>query len=299
MRIGLHTADITNFPNFALMKVSAYHKQRGDQVEWWQPLFAEYSVVYSSKIFDFTPKDPYLPPDAIIGGTGYSTTSKLPPEIDAAVPDYGLYPGCDYAIGFITRGCPNKCRWCVVPEKEGGIRPYAHWKNIVRPDTNKLVLMDNNILASEYGISQLAELSETDYRIDLNQGMDARLVTPEIADVLARIHWTRYIRFSCDTETQVNHIQRTAELLAARGVALSRLFIYMLITPDIENAARRVEQLKRIKNISLYAQAERNEAFGIRPNAAQLEFAQRYVYSGAYRNKTWDEYCSKFAGVTT
>ena len=96
-----------------------------------------------------------------------------------------IYPACDYAIGYLTRGCPNRCRWCIVPKKEGNIRPYRAWQDLVRQDTDKLVLMDNNILACDYGVEQLAGLIGSGYRIDLNQGMDARLVTPEVADILA------------------------------------------------------------------------------------------------------------------
>jgi len=165
--IALHDAERDHmknksFPNFALMKISAYHKAQGDTVEWWNALFNDtYDIVYSSKVFDFTPENPYLPPDTIKGGTGYGTTAdpnrnilaELPPEIESQYPDYSIYPGCDYAIGYITRGCPNRCGWCVVPTKEGDIRPYANWRDIVRTDTNKLVLMDNNILACEYGIT--------------------------------------------------------------------------------------------------------------------------------------------------
>ena len=183
MIVGLHDAERDHlpgktFPNFALMKLSTYHKARGDTVEIWNPLMNlvphHYDVVYSSKVFDFTPENEYLPANTIKGGTGYGLAAngkyaELPPEVDSCFPDYSIYPECDYAIGYITRGCPNKCRWCVVPRKEGTIRPYSDWRDIVRPDTKKLVLMDNNILASEYGLKQLAELSRTDYRVDLNQ----------------------------------------------------------------------------------------------------------------------------------
>lgn len=127
----------------------------------------EYDIVYSSKIFDFTPENPWLPPNAIKGGTGYDVKSELPRYIDNQYPDYSIYPECDYAIGFLTRGCIRSCPWCVVPEKEGKIRPYREWHEIVRPDTNKLVLMDNNILACEHGIEQLRQLSQTQYYIDI------------------------------------------------------------------------------------------------------------------------------------
>ena len=224
MRIGLHDAEQEymrhkTFPNYALMKISAYHKANGDSVEWWSPM-CQYDRVYSSKVFDFTPENLYLPPDTIRGGTGYDDipiNQQLPPEIDAAFPDYSIYPECDYAIGYLTRGCPNHCPWCVVPEKEGGIKPYREWKQVVRPDTNKLVLMDNNILASEYGISQLESMIGSGYAIDLNQGMDARLVDDRIAGILARLTWIRFIRFSCDQIPQIEAIERAAELLGNHG----------------------------------------------------------------------------------
>lgn len=108
-------------------------------------------------------------------------------------PDYSLYPDCDYAIGYITRGCPNNCRWCIVPHKEGAVRPYRTWEQLVRPDSNKLVLMDNNILSLDYGVEQLKSLIDSGYSIDLNQGLDARLVTDSIAAILANLKWIKFI----------------------------------------------------------------------------------------------------------
>lgn len=245
-------------------------------------------------MFDFTPDDPYLPENAIRGGTGYRDLpidNRLPEEVDGMFPDYSLYPECDYAIGYLTRGCPNNCRWCVVPRKEGGIRPYRKWQDVVRKDTDKLILMDNNILACEYGIYQLESLIGSGYRIDLNQGMDARLVNDRIAAILANINWIRFIRFSCDQKAQIGPVRKAIEFLEQHGVKSYRIFIYILVTKDIQDAAGRVEALKSYKGINLYAQAERNERLGILPNAAQMEFQQRYVYSGNYRKETWDEYC--------
>lgn len=301
MIIGLHDAEKEylkkkTFPNMALMKISAYHKKCGDDVEWWNPL-KRYDRVYSSKIFDFTPNDPYLPEDAIRGGTGYQDIpidQKLPQEIDDMFPDYTIYPECDYAIGYLTRGCPNHCRWCVVPKKEGKIKPYRKWQDIVRKDTNKLVLMDNNILSCRYGIEQLKSLIGSGYRIDLNQGMDARLVTEEIAEILSKLNWIRFIRFSCDQKSQIEPIKRTVELLGKHGVKPYRIFIYLLVTKDIDDAEYRVEQLKKFKAINLYAQAERNDRLGIMPNKMQLEFQQRYVYGGCYRKETWQQYKERF-----
>ena len=277
------------------MKISAYHKANGDQVEWWNPLY-RYDKIYSSKVFDFTLVDPYLPDDAVRCGTGYRDIpidKTLPDEVDGMFPDYSIYPECDFAIGYLTRGCPNHCRWCVVPQKEGNIRPYQRWEYVVRKDTDKLVLMDNNILSCSYGIGQLEELSRSGYRIDLNQGMDARLVTDEIAKILSEIKWIRFIRFSCDQKSQIEPIHRTIELLQKYGVKPYRVFIYLLVTKDVRDAAGRVEALKKYKGINLYAQPERNERLGVIPNKMQLEFAQRYIYGGCYRTETWEEYCKR------
>lgn len=301
MIVGLHDAEKDyfkrgkNFPNLALMKISAWHKTQGDTVEWWIPIL-QYDRVYSSKVFDFTPNNPDLPEDTIRGGTGYGDLpidQELPPEIDSIPPDYSIYPESDYAVGYLTRGCPNHCRWCVVPHKEGPIRPYRDWREIVRPDTDKLVLMDNNILACDHGIMQLDSLIGSGYQIDLNQGMDARLVTDDIADILSRLKWIRFLRFSCDQKSQIEPVRRTIELLGKQGVKPYRIFIYLLVTADLADASERVEALKGYKAISLYAQAERNERLGILPNKAQLEFQQRYVYGGCYRSETWQEYCSR------
>lgn len=302
MRIGLHDAEREylkhkTFPNLAIMKISAWHKSQGDQVEWWNPLY-RYDLVYSSKVFDFTPVNPYLhlADHLIRGGTGYTdlpADNKLPAEIDDMFPDYSLYPECDYAVGYLTRGCPNHCRWCVVPQKEGNIVPYRRWQDIVRVDTDKLILMDNNILACEYGINQLESLIGSGYRIDLNQGMDARLVDNRIANILSKLDWIRFIRFSCDTKAQIAPIKNAINLLEHYGIKPYKMFIYLLVTPNLQDASERIEALKRHKGINLYAQAERNERKGIMPNRAQLEFQQRYIYSGCYRKETWQEYCDR------
>lgn len=300
MNIALHDADKEHirhksFPNYALMKISTWHKAQGDTVEWWNPL-KQYDWVYSSKVFDFTPDNPYLPENTIRGGTGYADVpiwQQLRPEVDALFPDYSIYPACNYAIGYMTRGCPNNCRWCLVPAKEGEIRPYRSWRQLVRMDSKMLVLMDNNILACDFGIAQLESLIDSGYVIDLNQGMDARLVDVRIARILSRLKWLKYIRFSCDQVSQIESIIRAASLLLDRGIKPYRIFVYLLVTDDLDNAAYRVEQLKKLDGITIYAQAERNARQGIKPNREQLEFCQRYIYGGSWRRETWLEYCQK------
>ena len=294
--IALHDAEMEHiknktFPNLALMKISAYHKAKGDNVEWWFP-FKKYDKVYSSKVFSFTPENQYLPPDTIKGGTGYGLFNELPHEIDNCNPDYSIYPNCDYAIGFITRGCPNVCNYCIVSKKEGNIHSYNTWGNIVRDDTNKLVLLDNNILACDYGISQLEELSKTDYRIDLNQGMDITRIDDEVCKILKNLKWIKYIRFSCDKTSQIKHFENANALFKKHGISASKIFVYLLVRKDLYNANFRVRALHRINPLwSIYAQAERNS--NENPTPAMLEFAQRYVYGRSYKKENWFQYLKR------
>lgn len=304
-RIGIHDCELDympnkTFPNFALMKISAWHKAKGDEVEWFVPLMREsYDLVYSSSVFDFTPKPmkDYLPDNTIYGGTGYGLYGKehdLPQEIDEMFPDYSIYPQCDYAIGFLTRGCKNKCKYCVVPKKEGAIRPYAKWQNIVRTDTKKVHFMDNNVLACQYGIDQMREISKTDYIVDFNQGLDIMLLTDEICEIIKDIKWERFIRFSCDKSYQLPYFEKMVEMFKKHKIPLSKVFVYVLVQKDLKDADKRVQALHKMSpSFNLYAQAERNDLLGIKPNAMQLHFAQRYVYGRLYKRENWEAYKSR------
>ena len=110
-----------------------------------------------SKVFTFTPDfNTAISVDEIItGDTGYKDYGSLPPEIEACPPDYTLYPKWKPAIGFLTRGCVRHCQWCIVPRKEGPIRPAATWDEIKRPGIREMILLDNNVLASDHGLEQI------------------------------------------------------------------------------------------------------------------------------------------------
>lgn len=118
MKIGLIDVDGHNFPNLALMKISAYHKSKGDNVEWFFG-FDEYDKVYMSKVFTFTEDFTQVinAKEIIKGGTGYDLKSKLPQEMENMYPDYDLYGIKDVAYGYLTRGCPRGCKFCIVAEK--------------------------------------------------------------------------------------------------------------------------------------------------------------------------------------
>jgi len=249
MNIGLIDVD-SKIPNLALMKISSYHKSKGDSVFFYDPLFGgQPDLIYASKVFTFTPDYQYYPADVEIikGGTGYGITSQLPLEVDCMCPDYSLYPGIDYSLGFLTRGCPNKCPWCFVPEKEGDIRPYADIEDFCRHD--KVLLMDNNVLAHEHGIEQIEKIAKMGVKVDFNQGLDARLIDDSVAKLLSHLKWWKPIRLACDTAGQMKHVQKAVELLRWYNAKpfKGQYSCYVLLKPnEIEDAIERIKFLKGI-----------------------------------------------------
>lgn len=240
-RIGLLAVD-SNYPNLALMKISAHHKNAGDTVEWYNPL-TSYDKVYKAKVFSFTPDYGYYINSDIVeqGGTGYDISKVLPKEIDSLQPDYSIYPQINgkTAYGFLTRGCPNKCKWCIVPQKEGKIAPYMDIEEIAINGRNEIILMDNNILASDYGLQQIEKIAKLKVRVDFNQGLDARLVTPEISSLLAKVKWIKRIRFGCDTPAQIAECERATSLIDKFGYK-GEYFFYCILLNDFKESFERV-----------------------------------------------------------
>lgn len=191
MKIGLIDVDSHNYPNLALMKISAYHKAQGDTVEWWWG-FGHYDRVYMSKVFDDTytadMPEPLNADEIIKGGTGYGLDNRLPDEIEHMLPDYTLYPELtqDTAYGFLTRGCPNACPFCIVSGKEGRasrkVSDLSEWWT----GQKNIVLMDPNILACRDHMELLEQLAGSGAWVDINQGLDARLLTPQNIEVIKR-----------------------------------------------------------------------------------------------------------------
>ncbi len=191
-----------NFPNIPLMKLSAWHKAQGDAVEWYNPFTDRFDRVYCSKVFSNTPDyDLVINADEVIrGGTGYSITSApLPDEIEHIYPDYELYGINDTAYGFLTRGCPRGCSFCIVGDKEGRkSHKVANLDEFWRGQKN-IVLCDPNILACRDWADLLGQLAESNAWVDFNQGLDARLLNESKINALNRIKikeihfaWDRY-----------------------------------------------------------------------------------------------------------
>ena len=192
MKIGLIDVDSHHYPNLALMKISAYHKAKGDYVEWWWG-FGRYDRVYMSKVFDgtYTPDipEPLNATEIIKCGTGYGLDNALPFEIEHMCPDYSLYPELtkDTAFGFLTRGCPNACPFCIVSGKEGRcsrkVADLSEWWN----GQKNIVLMDPNLLACRDHMELLGQLADSGAWVDINQGLDARLLTPQNIEAINRL----------------------------------------------------------------------------------------------------------------
>lgn len=261
MNIGLIAVD-SNHPNLALMKISNYHKVRGDSVNWYTP-FENYDIVYMSKIFNFTPDYNYVISNAeqiIKGGTGYDIHSSLPKEIEYSIPDYTLYKSIDNktAYGFLTRGCPNKCKWCVVPQKEGSIKPYMDVEDIAVDGRTNLILMDNNVLAIDYGLEQIQKIIDKGYRVDFNQAIDARLITDDIAKLLSKVRWINFIRLGCDTPKQIEECEKAMSLIDGYRGKPAQYLMYTMIGNDINESVNRISYWKKHKRVRVVAQPFRD-----------------------------------------
>lgn len=261
MKIGLLAVD-SNYPNLALMKISGWHKSKGDDVQWYNP-FDEYDLVYMSKIFSFTEDyGLYMNNTKEIkrGGTGYDMHIKLPENIEYAIPDYSIYPGINKrtAYGFLTRGCPNKCKWCVVPRKEGEIKPYMDVEDVAIDGRTNLILMDNNILACEYGINQIQKIIDKGYRVDFNQALDARLVTEKTARLLAKVRWIDVIRFGCDTQKQIKECEESMKMIDFYRKRPASYLIYAMIGSDFEESLKRISYWRKFKRVRVVAQPFRD-----------------------------------------
>ena len=230
----------SKIPNLALMRASTWHKQRGDDVKLgYDPLLDSPDLCYASKVFDFTHEPEYMPDcETLKGGSGYDLKARMPfDDYDRIMPDYSLY-GCDYAIGRFTRGCPNRCPWCVVPEMDGNeVRHVADladfWagQKVVR-------LLDDNIMAdADEFCRDCEQLSDAGVKV-IWEALDARLVTDQTAAALATVKQAKSIHFAWDGKSQDKAVPRAIETLKRNGIKPWRLMFYVLVgfntTPEYD-----------------------------------------------------------------
>ena len=261
-KIGLWT-DSHNFPSLPLMKLSAYHKAMGDEVEMYMPI-NQYDLVYASKVFSFTDDidtNSVIQADEVRrGGTGYcinvkngrevfdnSKNSSLPREIEHIYPDYALYPQYKYAVGFLTRGCPRNCGFCVVGEKEGLCSKQAADLDEFWRGQKEIKLLDPNILACENNESLLKQLAESKARVDFTQGIDIRLTNPDNIELLNKIKVTT-LRFAWDNPKQdlTKYFRRFSEHTKIKSDRNKVVYVLTNYNSTLEEDLYRIYKLREL-----------------------------------------------------
>lgn len=300
MKIGLIDVDSHNYPNLCLMKLSAWHKRKGDSVEWYDG-FAHYNRIYMSKVFDETYTPDMLEPanadEVIRGGTGYGLGNSLPDEIEHIRPDYSLYGIAETAYGFLTRGCPRACPFCIVAEKEGRaskkVSDLSEWWG----GEKYIELLDPNILACKERIDLLTQLADSGAWVNFSQGLDARLLTESNVEIINRIK-KKDIHFAWDRPCETDAVLRGLKLYsekAERKIHGAWATVYCLTNyeTDFEFDRFRVETLRGMgydPYIMVYD----------KPNAPkETTRYQRYVNSRIYKLVPFEKYDTRRKGFET
>jgi len=222
MRVAIYSLE-PKFENTALMQISMFHKLQGDSVEWYSALFHKnYDKIYCSSIFDYSNRD-YVTPDMICGGSGFGYVT-LPKEIVECEYDYSIYPNCTRSYQWFSRGCIRKCPFCVVPKIEGEIHPVEPKK--LNPKGKIIYVMDPNFFANpeyEQAIEYLESLGQP---VDFQQGIDARIFTPEHGEAINRLRIHKQVRTAWDNPK--DDLIKNFELMI-QYIPKSRIMVYVLI----------------------------------------------------------------------
>lgn len=252
MKIGLIDVDSHNFPNLCLMKLSEYHTRRGDRVEWWSPK-GRYDLVYKSRVFtDTYSKDTIVVNNAekvIQGGTGYGPGGKdLPYEIEHIRPDYFLYPRfLGTAYGFLSRGCPRNCGFCIVSGKEGRRSVKVADLSEFWRGEDEIKLLDPNLLACPDHEALLEQLAASRALVDFTQGLDIRLTNPDNIALLNRVR-TKAVHFAWDNpeEDLTEHFKRFVAHTAIRSDRNRRVYVLTNYGSTHEQDLYRVNTLRAL-----------------------------------------------------
>ena len=220
-------------PNLALMKLSRYYKEKGKNVvlvrgrtfiKRVDEVFA--SCIYNSRasMEHMRALRSYYGDDIKAGGSGVDLMLRLPQEIEDLPADYELYPElADRAIGFLTRGCPHKCPFCVVPTKEGDVRKVSDFSSLLGKRRKKLILLDDNLMAHEASEEMLEKMASLGLQVNFTQTLDFRHINKKKALLLRAIDCmnTRFTRpnyyFSLNNNKRLSLISSKYKLFGFNG----------------------------------------------------------------------------------
>lgn len=249
MRISLIDVD-SKIPNLALMKISAYHKKKGDTVGL---NLSNPDKIYSSIVFkknkDFVNQSRLIDVPVEVGGSGFDLDKKLPDEIEYLKPDYDLYPSI-FSQGFTSRGCNRNCYFCIVPKKEGNFKRVQHPQDFYDDRFKTMMLLDNNILLDKDWFKTVAEWSiNQSVKINMTQGYDIRLVDEDSAKLIKAIHSKDTINFAFDDTKLEGVIRSKLEILKNAGINLRQcvqFFVYCDSDSFFNDALYRCNVLKSL-----------------------------------------------------
>ena len=291
MNIGIYDVD-SKIPNLALMKLSAWHRARGDSVQMYSPLMMDsFDKIYASKIFDFS-SDQFLIPDRMeIGGTGHDLHKTLPDEIEAMQPDYKVY-NYPHNIGFTMRGCRLKCSFCVVPRKEGGPKPNNTITEIWTQRTSDfIVLLDNDFFGNPLWSDRITELKELNLKVNFSQGLNIRNLKPEQAAALASVNFrnlhntSKQVYFAWDDPRHEKLIHRGIQICIDAGIKPSQMAFYVLIGYH----STEEEDLHRVETLRSYG----CDPYVMPYNKAedyQKKFARWVNHKAIFKSVKWKDY---------